>query len=204
VLAPAGYWPRAFRRRGRSTGPSNINTAHTECVARKVEAGKGEQSRRALWVICGPVHRSSVTGTEAVVTGRGSRGRYWRSSKLLTLVEYEVYSPRVNQFDALTPDAASATGAPDHHPDRPVQRGCSLGPTRRGSERMLRPSRLVRSVGGLEGIHDCLGDAAAVGDLVAVLPGPRPDRRGLLAVERLGPWPRACGHLLRAAAARGR
>jgi hypothetical protein len=42
-----------------------------------------------------------------------------------------------------------------------------------------------RSVGGLEGLHDCLRDATAVGDLVAILPGPRPDRGGLHTVERV-------------------
>ena len=51
------------------------------------------------------------------------------------------------------------------------------------------PSSLVSSgsVGGLEGVHHGLRDPAAVGDLVAVLPGPRPDRRGLLPVQRLRP-----------------
>jgi len=60
------------------------------------------------------------------------------------------------------------------------------------------------SVGGVEGLDHGLGDAAAVGDLVAVLPGPGSDRRGLLAVERLRPRPRDRGHLLGSAAARRR
>jgi hypothetical protein len=57
----------------------------------------------------------------------------------------------------------------------------------RGPKRKLRPppSVSIRSVGGLEGVHDSLRDPAPVGDLVAVLPGPCPDRGGLLANEGL-------------------
>src|SRR5215207_6387076 len=73
----------------------------------------------------------------------------------------------------------------------------------RGPERFAPSLLLVSpgSVGGLEGVHHGLRNPATVGDLVAVLPSPRPDRRGLLPVEWLRPRTGARGHLLRPPAA---
>src|SRR5215210_4593441 len=73
-----------------------------------------------------------------------------------------------------------------------------------GPERFAPSLLLVSpgSVGGLEGVQHGLRNPAAVGDLVAVLPSPRPDRRGLLPVEWLRPRTGARGHLLRPPAAR--
>ena len=86
---------------------------------------------------------------------------------------------------------------PGRRGQQPVPTASNSVATRRGRSFPLRPLLVLSfgSVGGLEGVHHGLGDPAAVGDLVAVLPGPGPDRRGLLPVQRLRPPARARGHL---------